>query len=57
MKGSSSSLFLIGDIMLRHLYQVYDYEHETISLGVNKHSNGELYMYEKGNRPEDLPKL
>jgi hypothetical protein len=43
--------------MLRHLYQVYDFENETISLGVNKHSAGEMWMYYKGQRPEDAPKL
>ena len=48
---------LIGDLLLRHLYQVYDFEHETISLGVNKHSEGEILMYEAGNRPEDAPKI
>ena len=48
LKGSSSGLYLIGDLMLRHLYQVYDYENETISLGVNKHSIGEMWVYNKG---------
>jgi hypothetical protein len=48
---------LIGDLLLRHLYQVYDFEHETISLGINKHSEGEILMYEVGNRPEDAPKI
>jgi len=57
MKGSSSSLFIIGDIMLRHLYQVYDFENETISLGVNVHSEGQVLLYDAGKRPEDAPKL
>ena len=57
LKGSSSNLFLIGDIMLRHLYQVYDFENETISLGVNMHSKGKMLMYQAGHRPEDAPKL
>lgn len=57
LKGSSSSLFLIGDIMLRHLYQVYDFENETISLGVNQHSAGKILMYDAGKRPEDAPKI
>jgi hypothetical protein len=43
--------------MLRHLYQVYDYENETISLGVNTHSQGDILMYERGKRPEDAPKV
>jgi hypothetical protein len=57
LKGSSGNLMLIGDLLLRHLYQVYDFEHETISLGINKHSEGEILMYEVGNRPEDAPKI
>jgi len=38
MRGSSSNLMVVGDLLLRHLYQVYDFDNETISLGVNKHS-------------------
>lgn len=43
--------------MLRHLYQVYDFENETISLGINQHSNGKVLMYDAGKRPEDAPKI
>jgi hypothetical protein len=57
LKGSTSGLYLIGDILLRHLYQVYDFEQETISLGVNSHSDGKVLMYEAGKRPVDAPKL
>ena len=57
LKGSTSGLYLIGDIMLRHLYQVYDFEQETISLGVNSHSDGKILMYEAGKRPQDAVKL
>uniref|UniRef100_A0A7S3FSR3 Peptidase A1 domain-containing protein n=1 Tax=Strombidium rassoulzadegani TaxID=1082188 RepID=A0A7S3FSR3_9SPIT len=57
LKGSSANLILIGDILLRHLYQVYDFENEAISLGLNKHSVGKILMYEAGNRPEDAPKI
>jgi len=38
MKGSTGDLMVIGDLLLRHLYQVYDFEHETIALGLDKHS-------------------
>jgi hypothetical protein len=55
LKGSSGNLILIGDILLRHLYQVYDFENETISLGLNKHSVGKVLVYEAGHRPEDAP--
>jgi hypothetical protein len=57
MKGSSGNLFVVGDTLLRHLYQVYDFENETISLGVNKHSKGKVMMYPSGKRPEEAPKL
>jgi hypothetical protein len=57
MKGSSGNLFVIGDTLLQHLYQVYDFEHETISLGVNTHSQGKIQMYPAGKRPEGLARL
>ena len=57
LKGSSSSLFLIGDVILRHLYQVYDFEQQTISLGVNKHSANKVLMYQAGKRPESASKV
>jgi len=45
-------LILIGDTLLRHLYQVYDFEGETILLGVNKHSDGEIKMYQAEKKEE-----
>lgn len=53
MKGSSGNLYLIGDTLLRHLYQVYDFEHETIALGVNTHSEGQVLMYDAAKPPAD----
>jgi hypothetical protein len=57
MKGSSGNLYLIGDTLLRHLYQVYDFENETIALGVNTHSEGQVTMYEASKPPEDRKKI
>ena len=58
MKGSTGDLMVIGDLLLRHLYQVYDFEHETISLGVDKHSEGKLLVYGAGEgRPASAAKL
>jgi hypothetical protein len=57
LKGSSGNLFLVGDLLLRHLYQVYDFENQTISLGVNKHSLGQILMYPPGERPESAPPI
>ena len=48
---------VIGDLLLRHLYQVYDFENETISLGLDKHSQNELLIYDEGQRPESAEKL
>ena len=57
MKGSSGNLYLIGDTLLRHLYQVYDFEHETIALGINTHSDGKILMYDSNKPPSDRPKV
>lgn len=57
MKGSTGDLMVIGDLMLRHLYQVYDFENETISLGLDKHSQNALLMYDVGERPESAAKI
>lgn len=57
MKGSSGNLYLIGDTLLRHLYQVYDFENESISLGINTHSEGKITMYEAAKPPADHPKI
>jgi hypothetical protein len=47
----------MGDTLLRHLYQVYDFENETISLGVNTHSENKIIMYDDGKRPENAPMI
>jgi len=57
MRGSSGNLMVVGDLLLRHLYQVYDFENESISLGVNKHSDGKILMYPVGDKPIDESKM
>lgn len=57
LKGSTGNLVLMGDTLLRHLYQVYDFENETISLGVNTHSENKIIMYDDGKRPENAPMI
>jgi hypothetical protein len=57
MKGSTGDLMVIGDLLLRHLYQVYDFEHETISLGLDKHSQDQLLVYDEGARPDSAIKM
>jgi hypothetical protein len=49
-------LFLIGDAFLKHFYSVYDFDRDTLSLGINKHSEGKVSMYKPGDRPENLVK-
>ena len=55
LKGSTGALVLVGDTLLRHLYQVYDFENETIALGVNKHSENKIFMQDDGKRPANAP--
>ena len=31
-------IYLVGDTFLRHFYSVYNFDDNTIGLGVNKHS-------------------
>lgn len=57
MKGSTGNLYLIGDTLLRHLYQVYDFEHETIALGINTHSEGKISMVETAKEPKAASKV
>jgi len=57
LPGKNKNLFLIGDAFLKHFYSVYDFDRDTLSLGVNFHSSGKVSMYKPGNRPENLQKL
>jgi len=36
--------YLVGDTFLRHFYSVYNFDDNTIGLGVNKHSKGLVSM-------------
>lgn len=51
LPGKNKNLFLIGDAFLKHFYSVYDFDRDTLSLGVNMHSKGKVTMYKPGNRP------
>jgi hypothetical protein len=42
---------------LRHFYSVYDFDKDTVSLGINKHSEGKVSMYKPGHRPDNLVKV
>jgi hypothetical protein len=36
---------------------VYDFDRDTLSLGVNMHSKGKVSMYKPGSRPEESGKI
>jgi hypothetical protein len=56
LPGKNKNLFLIGDAFLKHFYSVYDFDRDTLSLGVNMHSKGKVSMYKPGTRPVDNSK-
>jgi len=53
LPGKNKNLFLIGDAFLKHFYSVYDFDRDTVSLGVNMHSKGKVNMYKPGQRSEE----
>lgn len=57
LPGKNKNLFLIGDAFLKHFYSVYDFDRDTLSLGVNMHSKGKVSMYKPGSRPDENGKV
>jgi len=57
LPGKNKNLFLIGDAFLKHFYSVYDFDRDTLSLGVNMHSKNKVSMYKPGNRPGGLAEM
>lgn len=55
LPGKNKNLFLIGDAFLKHFYSVYDFDRDTVSLGINMHSKGKVSMYKPGSKPVDAP--
>lgn len=55
LPGKNKNLFLIGDAFLKHFYSVYDFDRDTLSLGVNSHSKDKVSMYKPGSRPQEGP--
>jgi hypothetical protein len=53
LPGKNKNLFLIGDAFLKHFYSVYDFDRDTVSLGVNMHSKDKVTMYKPGARDGD----
>lgn len=56
LPGKNKNLFLIGDAFLKHFYSVYDFDRDTVSLGINLHSKDKVSMYKPGQRPANLMK-
>ena len=56
LPGKNKNLFLIGDAFLKHFYSVYDFDRDTVSLGINMHSENKVSMYKPGDRPVEKPK-
>lgn len=54
LPGKNKNLFLIGDAFLKHFYSVYDFDRDTLSLGINMHSKSKVSMYKPGSRPGSL---
>jgi hypothetical protein len=54
LPGKNKNLFLIGDAFLKHFYSVYDFDRDTLSLGVNSHSKDKVSMYKPGSRPQGI---
>jgi hypothetical protein len=48
-------MYLIGGLFLKHFYSVYDFDSDTLSLGVNTHSEGKVSMYKPGDAPVEAP--
>jgi hypothetical protein len=57
LPGKNKNLFLIGDAFLKHFYSVYDFDRDTLSLGVNMHSKNKVTMYKPGSRPSSLAEV
>jgi len=45
LPGKNSNIIIIGDMLLKNFYSVYDYEQNQIGLGVDAHSKGVVGMY------------
>ena len=48
-KGRKKSRFLMGNAFLKNFYSVYDYDQQSVKLGVNIHSKtvAKAYKYDK----------
>jgi len=45
LPANIGGLYLVGDLFLRHFYSVYNFDKDSLSLGVNTHSTKYAKMY------------
>jgi nucleoside phosphorylase len=43
--GGLDDLYLIGDVFLRSYYSVYDFDNDTVSLGMDIHAEGKISIF------------
>lgn len=51
LPGKLANIFLVGDTFLNHFYSVYDFDADTVGLGVNVHSKGKAFAWPVGDSP------
>jgi hypothetical protein len=42
--GKNKDIYIMGDAFLKHFYSAFDFDSNEISLGVNTHSEGKVFM-------------
>lgn len=44
--GKNKDIYILGAAFLKHFYSAFDFDKNTISLGINAHATGEVKMVE-----------
>ena len=43
----NQGMYLLGALFLQHYYSVFNFDMDTVGLGINKHSEGKVKLYRK----------